>query len=130
MPRIRSSGANGCPLTRPIAASCPARSASNALGGSSRMSSASSSKNEKALLCTVFITISAEVDELIVRWGWFREGVDPGLSHRGNAAQGAKDHPVGKCGASVGVVAVGEGAVVSGWHEEIFPAGAPVGARD
>ena len=71
-----------------------------------------------------------EVDELVVRCGCLREGVDPGLFHGGDAAQGAEDHPVGERRAPVGEVAVRQVAVVAGRHEEIFAAGALVGTRD
>ena len=66
--RIRSSGANGCPLTMPIAASWPARSGSSASAGSSWTSSSISSKKEKSLACTVLTTLG-EVDEHVVAPG-------------------------------------------------------------
>ena len=49
MRRIRASGANGLPLTMPIAASCPNSSASVLSAGSSCTSAFSSSKNPKSL---------------------------------------------------------------------------------
>ena len=81
--------------------------------------------------CTVLNTVSARLmNSLSAGADGLRERVDPGLLHRGDAAQRAQDHPVGERGAPVGEVAVGEVAVVPGRHEEILPAGALVGARD
>ncbi len=126
---MRASGANGWPLTMPIAASCPARSGSRVPSGSSWMISLTSSKKLKSLAWMPLNDASAMFTNPVSGGSsaW-RQRVDPRREQRVEAVEGADHDPVRIGRRLEHEVAVRNVAVVSGGQEQVLAALAAIGA--